>query len=66
MVTFSRIPYKKCLQDKRWQDSVIEIGGKVCAFAFITTSHLTYGNMSTFLSNSLPFIFRMDIKHFRN
>jgi len=36
MVTFSRIPYKKCLQDKRWQDSVIEIGGKVCAFAFIT------------------------------
>ncbi len=34
MVTFTRIPYKKCINDRKWQDLMISRSGKVCLLAF--------------------------------
>jgi kynurenine 3-monooxygenase len=35
MVTFTRIPYKKCLKDRQWQDLMIARTGKLCLLAIL-------------------------------
>lgn len=33
MVTFTRTPYRRCVEDRRWQDEALKTAGKVLLFA---------------------------------
>ncbi|CAG2110294.1 unnamed protein product [Medioppia subpectinata] len=51
MVTFTRIPYERCVKDRQWQDRVISRAGKVCLVSFIGAFfYVTYktGKLSVF------------------
>jgi len=51
MVAFTRIPYKKCINDRKWQDLMISRSGKVCLLAFFR------GVFVEFLQNRKNFYF---------